>query len=84
MSVCQITQGRLATGLNRMRQANEYRAKAAELRAIASRESIPLLRDEFENLARAYLRLAEQAEQNEKTDVWYETPSSKRDPELKR
>ena len=32
---------------------------------------------EFENLARAYLRLAEQADRNSRTDIVYETPSKK-------
>ena len=32
---------------------------------------------EFENLARAYLRLAEQAERNSQADTVYETPFKK-------
>ena len=39
----------------------------------------------FENLARAYLRLAEQAIRNAQTDVSYEPPPPKLgDPDLKR
>jgi hypothetical protein len=39
-----------------------YRAKALELHARAEVERSPLLKTEFESLAAAYLRLAEQAE----------------------
>ena len=34
-------------------------------------------RAEFENLARAYLRLAEQAERNSQADIVYEIPLKK-------
>ena len=60
-----------------MQQPDEYRVKAAELRAKASRERDPQLRTDLENLANAYLRLAEQAERNQRTDVSYETPPEK-------
>jgi hypothetical protein len=33
---------------------------------------------EFENLARAYLRLAKQAERNSQADIVYETPPEKK------
>lgn len=56
-----------------MGSANEYRIKAAELFARATREKDPVLRGNYENLARSYLRLAEQAERN--IDVSYEIPS---------
>jgi hypothetical protein len=54
--------------------ADEYRAKAAELAAKASREKKPQRRAELEALERSYLRLAVQAEKNAKTNLVYETP----------
>ena len=43
----------------------------------------PELRAEVQNLARAYLRLAEQAERNLQNDISYETPTRRDgDPEL--
>jgi hypothetical protein len=53
---------------------DEYRAKAAELRARARRESDANLRAELDNLALAFLRLAAQAERNNLADIVYETP----------
>jgi hypothetical protein len=41
---------------------NEYRVKAAELRAQLAAEQNPAVRAEIENLARSYLRLAEHAD----------------------
>ncbi len=55
----------------------DYRIKAADLRERATREKDPWVRAEFENLARAYLRLAQQADRNQQTDIFYETPPSK-------
>jgi hypothetical protein len=52
----------------------EYLLKAAELSAKAQGEPDPARKVELENLARAYLRLAEQAERNRHTDIVYETP----------
>ena len=49
-----------------------YRKLAAQLRAKARTEPSPLLRGEWEHLANCYVRLAEQAERNSKTDVTYE------------
>jgi len=40
----------------------EYRIKAAELFALASHDHCSALKIQFEHLARAYLRLAEQAD----------------------
>ena len=57
-----------------MATADEYRIKAAELSARAIAETHPATRAEFEALALSYLRLAEQAEHNSRTDVVYETP----------
>jgi hypothetical protein len=45
--------------------------------ARAETESDPQIRAEFENLAAAFLRLAEQAKRNSQFDVTYEPPSRK-------
>jgi chromosome segregation ATPase len=55
----------------------EYRLKAAELRAKALRKVNPDVQAEFEGLAAAYMRLAEQAERNKQLDLTYETPPPK-------
>jgi hypothetical protein len=47
-----------------MTQREQYLLRAAELSAKAQTESAGAGKFEFENLARAYLRLAEQAERN--------------------
>ena len=61
-----------------------YRIKAAELNALAKNEHYAALKVQFESLARAYLRLAEQAERNNQLDIVYETPpKTDREPELK-
>ena len=60
-----------------MTAGDDYRGKAIEFRAKAQVESDPKLKAEFEHLARAYLRLAEQAERNSQMDVTYETPAKK-------
>jgi hypothetical protein len=54
----------------------EYRTKAAELFALASQDHYSALKIEFEHLARAYLRLAEQADRNSRLDINYETPTT--------
>jgi hypothetical protein len=54
--------------------AEEYRIKAADMDARAKRESTIPTKAEYQNLALAYLRLAEQAEKNAATDLVYETP----------
>lgn len=56
---------------------DHYRTRAAELRAQALHESNPRLQGEFESLAASYLRLAEQADQNDQLNVAYETPPPK-------
>lgn len=61
-----------------MSLAGEYRNKAAAMAAMARRESNPTRRTEFENLERAYLRLALQADKNAKADIVYETPAQDR------
>jgi hypothetical protein len=56
-----------------------YLMRAAELIAKVDGELDPALKAEFDSLARAYLRLAEQAERNHPTDGVYGTPN--KDPE---
>ena len=58
---------------------DEYRLKAAELSARATCESNPQVQAELVNLARSYMRLALQAEQNSRLDQTYETPLPKDD-----
>ena len=61
-----------------------YRAKALELQAYAQTESDPQIRGEFENLAAAFLRLAEQAKRNRQFALTYDPPPLKvDDPDLK-
>jgi hypothetical protein len=55
----------------------EYLLRAAELSAKAQAENDHARKFEFQNLARAFLRLAEQAERNSYTDIVYETPPKK-------
>jgi hypothetical protein len=57
-----------------MPTADEYRFKAAELNAQAKSESNPLQSAQLQNLALAYLRLADQADKNATTDIVYEPP----------
>ena len=57
-----------------MTAGDEYRAKAAAMNARAKQERNLLIRAEFDNLALAYLRLAEQAERNAQADLIDETP----------
>jgi len=59
-----------------MASGDGYRAKALELLAHADTESDPLLRSGFENLAAAYLRLAEQAERNTKLIIEFDLPDN--------
>jgi hypothetical protein len=62
---------------------DNYRAKALELLARAETETNPAIRAEFENLAAAYLRLAEQAERNSGLIIDFELPSEEDEPKLK-
>jgi hypothetical protein len=64
---------------------DEYRVKAFELVVRAACETNPQMQAELNTLARSYMRLAMQAEQNSHLDVTYETPLSKDDdPAAKR
>ena len=47
-----------------MTTGEHYRTRARELLALAQTQASDHLRDEFENLAAAYLRLAEQADRH--------------------
>ena len=57
-----------------MKSRERYRAKAFELLDRAAIENSPVLKAEFENLATAYLRLAEQVERNTVLIVEFELP----------
>jgi len=59
-----------------MAPRDQYLLRAAELNAIAQAEN-HADKLEFENLARAYLLLAKQAERNSQTTIVYETPPKK-------
>jgi hypothetical protein len=50
------------------------RTKAAVLAAQARAGGHAMSRAELLSMAQAYLRLAEQADRNQRTDDWYETP----------
>ena len=54
---------------------DRYRAKALELLALADGENDQTEKAEFENLAAAFLRLAEQAERNAALIIEFELPS---------
>ncbi len=55
-----------------MTNADSYRKIAAELKAKAAKERSAQLASELDSLARCYLRLAEQADQNSFQDLWLE------------
>lgn len=59
-----------------MEPCTEYRIKAAELFELANNDHYHGLKIQCERLARAYLRLAEQAERNSHLDLTYETPTT--------
>ena len=66
-----------SSGFAGMTRRQEYLLRAAELSAKAQAENDHARKFEFQNLARAFLRLAEQAERNSYTDIVYETPPKK-------
>jgi len=55
-----------------MTSGDQYRVRAVEFEAKAKCEADPEIQASFENLARSYRRLAEQADRNALTDVVYE------------
>ena len=62
-----------------MIQRDIYLMNAALLFAKAEAEKDSAIKADFENMARAYLRLADQAERNAHNDVVYETPPPPKD-----
>ncbi len=65
-----------------MTTADSYRKTAAELKAKAAKERSPYVASELDNLARRYLRLAAQADQNSFVDIWFEVgPKTRLDGE---
>src|SRR5262245_10928958 len=52
-----------------MAAGDQHRIKAAEFHARAQSEMRPQVRVQFEDLAKAHLRLAEQADLNDRADV---------------
>ena len=61
--------GAVAFGVAGMTQREEYLLRAAEPSAKAQARRDNMRKLEFENLARAYLRLAKQAEPNSQTNI---------------
>jgi hypothetical protein len=57
-----------------MTPADQYRILAARFTARAKAEQNARLRSEWQYLAICYLRIAEQADRNSRTDVVYEPP----------
>ena len=55
-----------------MSPSDSYRVRAADLKAKAATESNGQLAAEYQNLARCYIRLAEQADTNSLADIWLE------------
>ena len=60
-----------------MTAGDGYRAKALELLARADVEADLQMRAELENLAAAFLRLAEQAQRNTRLIIEFELPPEK-------
>jgi ribosomal protein S20 len=56
-----------------MTDSDEYRVKAAELRAQAERERDPLFRSMFKTLSKRYLRLAQQADDERNAKLAYKS-----------
>ena len=52
--------------------ADRYRTLAAQLKAKAANKPNENLASEWMQLSQAYLRLAEQADQNRRADIWIE------------
>ena len=62
-----------------MTSGDQYRIKAASFHAHALCAPSARLRVQYENLSKAYLRLAEQADRNNAADITYEPPPPKID-----
>ena len=72
-------------GGSEMSTGDEYRIKAAAFHARAVCQTSPRIKKQYEDLSRAYLRLAEQADRNACVYLAYEPPPPKLSdgPELK-
>ena len=55
-----------------MGRAEQYRHLASDVRNRAERESNPILKAEWENLAETYVRLAEQSDDEWSADLTYD------------
>lgn len=55
-----------------MSRAEQYKHLASDVRNRAARESNPILKAEWENLAETYVRLAEQSEDEWDVDLTYD------------
>jgi len=55
-----------------MKTADSYRKMAAELKGKALKAPTDATASQYHALAQAYLRLAEQADQNQYADIWAE------------
>jgi hypothetical protein len=60
-----------------MSRADEYRKRAIEFRAQAQSARTPEVKNELNEMAIAYLRLAEVADRNSTSDIVYEPPPRK-------
>lgn len=63
-----------------MTRAEQYRNLANEVRSRVAREKSPVLKAEWENLAKTYTCLAEQAEQNGSAGTTYDPIADTPDP----
>ena len=57
-----------------MTAGDRYRIRAAKFEAQAKKLTTPTTHQGFLSLARSYVRLAELADRNEHTDIYYEVP----------
>ena len=57
----------------------DYRQNAAKCLSLAWRSKNEAVRLGLVDMAHAWLRLAEQAEKNDQTDIVYETPARRQD-----
>lgn len=64
-----------------MSTAESYRRIAADLREKAAKAPTQKLALQWENLAKCYTRLAEQAERNSFQDLWFEYGSTDQEGE---
>jgi len=62
-----------------MSSGDHYRSLSSRFSARAESERNVKFRAEWNYLATCYLRLAEQADRNQRTDIVYETPLKHRD-----